>query len=65
MLWTGETMKPYGEKLHENLIQTATAITSAYRLWLDISYFALWQQYQREADIRVAAQVRKIMHGIQ
>jgi hypothetical protein len=54
-------VKPYGEKLHENLMQ----IHPLRVRQLEIEFFAEWQQYQREADIRVAAQVRKIMHGIQ
>jgi hypothetical protein len=31
---------------------------------IEVDFFAEWQQYQREADLRVAAQVRKIVRAI-
>jgi hypothetical protein len=31
---------------------------------IEIDFFAEWQQYQREADLRVAAQLRKIIRAV-
>ena len=57
-----DRVKTYGGKLHENLIQMRDGRSAARDI--EIDFFAEWQQYQREADLRVAAQLRKIIRAV-
>ena len=57
-----DRVKTYGGKLHENLIQMRDGRSAVRDIQID--FFAEWQQYQREADLRVAAQLRKIVRAV-
>ena len=57
-----DRVKTYGGKLHENLIQMRDGRSAVRDIQID--FFAEWQQYQREADLRVAAQLRKIIRAV-
>ena len=66
-----DRVKTYGGKLHENLIQMRDGkpVLVGWIHWMavrdiEIDFFAEWQQYQREADLRVAAQLRKIIRAV-
>ena len=68
-----DRVKTYGGKLHENLIQRIwlgkDGNLHGLLHWIaardiEIDFFAEWQQYQREADLRVAAQLRKIIRAV-